>query len=124
MTRILVIDDDEAFRPMVKQMLEQAGYEVLEAANGKQGVEVFRAEVPDLVITDIIMPEQEGIETIMGLIKENPNAPVIAMSGGGRFTGIDVLGSARKFGAKQVLSKPFKRAELLEAVEEVLKGAA
>ena len=105
MARILVIDDDEAFRPMVKQMLEQAGHEVLEAANGKEGVKLYNAEAPDLVITDLIMPEQEGIETILGLVKENPDAPVIAMSGGGRFTGIDVLSSARKFGAKQALAK-------------------
>ncbi len=124
MARILVIDDDDAFRPMVKQMLEQAGHEVLEAADGKRGVELYQNETPDLVITDLIMPEQEGIETIIGLIKEDPKAPVIAMSGGGRFTGIDVLGSARKFGAKQTLAKPFKRSELLEVVDEVLKGAA
>ena len=124
MARILVIDDDEAFRPMVRQMLEHAGYEVLEAANGKQGLKIYEAETPDLVITDLIMPEFEGMETIMALLKDNPDAPVIAMSGGGRFTAIDVLSSARKFGAQQTLAKPFKRAELLAAVEQVLQGAA
>ena len=71
MARILVIDDEQAFRQMVRQMLENAGYEVLEATDGKDGLRVYEAEQPDLVITDLIMPEQEGIETIIGLRRLN-----------------------------------------------------
>ena len=124
MTRILVIDDEESFREMVRQMLEQAGYEVLEATDGKDGLNVYQAERPDLVITDLIMPEQEGIETIIGLRRENPDARIIAMSGGGRITAADFLGIARKFGARHILAKPFRRDQLLEAIRESLGETA
>ena len=124
MTRILVIDDEQAFRQMVRQMLEHAGYEVLEATDGKDGLNVYQAEQPDLVITDLIMPEQEGIETIIGLRRQNPDVPIIAMSGGGRITATDFLGIARKFGARHILAKPFRRDQLLEAIRDSLGETA
>ena len=120
MARILLIDDEAAFRQVTRQMLEQAGYEVLEAKDGKDGVSVYRTERPDLVITDLIMPEQEGIETIIELRQEDPEARIIAISGGGRITATDFLSIARKFGARHILAKPFRRDQLLEAIRDSL----
>lgn len=124
MARILVIDDEDAYRQMIRQMLEQAGYDVLEVSNGKDGLNVYQAEKPDLVITDLIMPEQEGIETIIGLRRENPDARIIAISGGGRIAATDFLPIARKFGARHVLAKPFRREQLLEAIRDSLGETA
>ena len=117
--RILVIDDDPAFRALMRVMLETSGYEVQEAGDGKAGVARYREEPSDVVITDILMPEQEGLETIRDLRHLDPQAKIIAMSVGGEGpTGY--LSIAVKFGAHRILHKPFSRDELLAAVADVL----
>lgn len=120
MPRILIIDDEEEMRSMLRQMLEQAGYDVQEAADGAQGIELCNATMPDLIITDIIMPEKEGVETIISLHRDEPDLPIIAISGGGRLAATDFLSMAKKFGARHALSKPFRREQLLDAVHDCL----
>lgn len=124
MARILVIDDNEGYRQMVRQMLEMAGYEVVDAEDGAEGVKVFQAERPDLVITDVIMPEQEGIETIIGLRRLDADIQIIAMSGGGGIDADDLLSIAGKLGAQQILAKPFRRDQLLASVRQGLETKA
>jgi CheY-like chemotaxis protein len=120
MVKILVIEDDDSFRSVLVQMLEKAGYEVLSAENGNQAMKYCREINPDLVLTDIIMPDKEGLETIQELLNLCPNLKIIAMSGGGRFGPNSYLPLAAKLGAKRTLQKPFMREELLTAISEVL----
>jgi DNA-binding response OmpR family regulator len=112
MARILVIDDDRDVREMLRRILEHDGHEVIEASNGEAGVRLYRERPADVVITDIIMPEKEGIETIRDLRRENPQIKIIAISGGGRIGPSDYLNAARMLGAKKTFSKPFSRQEL------------
>lgn len=118
--RVLIIDDDGMVRATLRMVLEDAGYEVQEAENGRRGVELFRRSPPDVVITDIIMPEQEGIETIIELRKQSPSLPIIAISGGVHTGTLDVLAFARRLGADEILAKPFGPGEMVEAVERIL----
>jgi CheY-like chemotaxis protein len=118
--RILVIDDEPQVRAMLRQMLERGGYEVLEAEEGRAGIKLYQEQAPDLIITDILMPGKEGIETILALRKAHPSVKIIAISGGGRMGKLDVLPIAKSFGAVRTLAKPFEREELLEAVQSVL----
>lgn len=117
MPQILVIDDVDAARTTICRMLERAGYDVLEACNGKEGLKMFEKYAPEVVVSDILMPEMEGIETIRALRKRNPELPIIAIT-----ASIDTpyLEMAMKFGAICGLYKPFKSAELLEAVQKAL----
>jgi DNA-binding NtrC family response regulator len=124
MTKILVIDDDAVVRKTVVYLLEGAGYNVLSAEDGKRGMVLFRSEQPDLVITDIIMPEQEGIQTITEMHSEKPDARIIAMSGGGRIGNVDFLKIAQELGAMDAIPKPFDSDELLTIVENCLAGRA
>jgi len=120
MVRILIIDDDPNVRQMLSNMLEREGFATETAVNGSQGMTMFRANPADLVITDIIMPEQEGIETIRQIKAEYPATPIIAMSGGGRIGPSDYLSMAKLLGAVSTLAKPFDRAQLLLAVRSAL----
>lgn len=120
MAKILIIDDEAQFRKMLRQMLERAGFEVIEAADGKQGDKLFRIFLPSLIITDIFMPEREGLETIMGIKREFPNAKIIAVSGGGRGGDELFLKQAKQFGADRAFKKPFERHALLGAIAELL----
>ncbi len=120
MKRILVIDDDIQVRQMLKQMLERGGYAVVDASNGEEGIRLYRDEPTDLVITDIIMPEKEGIETIMELKREFPDVKIIAVSGGGRVDPGHYLEIAHRCGGDRTFTKPFDRAELLEAIQQLL----
>ena len=120
MARILIIDDDDQIRSMLKQMLAREGYEVLSASNGKEGIRLYREKQTDLVITDIIMPEKNGLETIMALRKDFPEVKVIAMSGGGRIGLKSYLQVAKRLGAVHTLTKPFEREEMLNVVREVI----
>ena len=122
MARILIIEDDEIVRGLIKRVLEKKDYEVLEAADGREGVQVYKEEPVDLIITDIIMPHKEGLETIRELIAENPDVKIIAISGGGRVSPYDYLEMAEKFGAVKTFEKPFEWDELIEAIEEILGG--
>ena len=120
MPRILIIDDDIPFRSVLKASLEEMGHDVREAKDGDEGVALYRHEPFDLVMTDLIMPGKEGIETIMDLRRITPGVKIIAMSGGGRVTSVDYLQIAKQVGAKQVLAKPFLYEELQAAINEVL----
>ncbi len=118
--RILVIDDEASIRTMLQQMLEGSGHEVAVAAQGAEGLTLFGEHPVDLVITDIFMPEKEGIETILELRQRSPQTKIIAISGGGRAGNLDILATAKNLGAHQTLAKPFERQELLDAVNAAL----
>lgn len=118
---ILVIDDEEPVRIALRQMLEKEGYGVEEAPNGAVGMELLRDHPADLMITDLFMPEKEGIETMIEVRKCFPQVKIIAMSGGGRVGALDLLPMAESFGALRTLAKPFERKELLDAVRAVLR---
>ena len=120
MSRILVVDDDESFRRLVCQVLLRGDHEVLAAPDGRAALSLFRKQPVDLVITDLIMPEKEGIETIMELRRLQPDLKIIAMSGGGRLGITDCLKMARHIGAARTLAKPFALQEILEAVTSLL----
>ena len=114
------MDDNEGFRKPLCQTLERAGYEVLSAADGAAALRLFRQQPVDLVITDIIMPEKEGLETIMELRRIKPELKIIAISGGGRIGAEDYLPLAEHLGAARTLAKPFSSAEIIEAVSGLL----
>ena len=122
MARILIIDDEPNVRSMLRRMLHQAGHQVSEASNGAEGIKLYEQNQPDLIITDILMPEKEGIETIIALHRADPDLPIIAISGGGRSGGTNFLSSAEKLGARHTLSKPFRGDQLLSAVSESLSA--
>ncbi len=121
MARILVIDDDGQVRTLLRMILEREGHEVVEAPDGNVGIELYRKEPADVVITDIFMPEKEGLETIMDLRLEYPEVKLIAISGGGHLKPHEYLVMARKLGARLTLTKPFERDGLLEAVTGILE---
>ena len=118
---ILVIDDDETIRELLRAILEREGYRVLEAPDGGEGLKQFTETPTDLVITDLIMPGKEGIETIRDLRRKFPDVKIIAVSGGGRIGPDSYLKMAKGVGALRTLSKPFDRTVLLETVEEVIE---
>jgi len=118
--RILIIDDDEQIRILLRQVMEWAGHEVIEAADGREGMHQQRKQEADLVITDLIMPEQEGLETITLLKREYPLIKIIAISGGGRIGPDAYLPAAQELGADRVFSKPFDVRELATTVKELL----
>ena len=111
--KVLVIDDDHLVRYTLSKILQRNGYDVVTASDGKRAMAVFRDERPDVVITDIIMPEQEGIETILKIRSERPEVKIIAISGGARTRNVDYLEMAEGFGADDVIPKPFEAEELL-----------
>lgn len=119
--RILIIDDDDRTRKLFRKILEREAYEVLEAANGKEGINLYRRESADLVITDIIMPEKEGIETIMELRREFPDVKIMAMSGGGHVDAESYLDVAKKMGAAETLTKPASPEELLKTISKIFE---
>ena len=120
MQKILVIDDDAAILEVVNEILKREGYEVASVTNAREALEKFQDGRFDLVITDLFMPDKEGLETILDLRRKDREVRIIAMSGGGSIGANDSLSMARKFGAKQTLTKPFSRSELLAAVAMVL----
>jgi CheY-like chemotaxis protein len=120
MPRILIIDDDDIIKRMLRRMLTRAGYDVLDAADGKEGIERFRENDVDLVITDLIMPEKEGLEMIMELKTDFPDIKIIAMSGGAQMGPEGYLQLADALGAQRTLKKPIAREDLLAAIEEIL----
>ena len=124
MPKILVIDDDALVRASIVLLLMDAGYQVSSAENGALGMAVFRSEQPDLIITDIIMPEQEGIQTITEIRKDKSDAKIIAISGGARVGHADFLKIALVLGAMATISKPFDQDELLTLVKDCLAGRA
>jgi len=121
--RILIVEDDDELRTVLRQFLEQEGYGVVEAADGRAAMEMQRQTGADLVITDIVMPEMDGIETIMALRRGFPSVKIIAISGGERVGPRAFLNLAKVLGAHRTLHKPFVFEDMLEAVEELLGEA-
>ena len=122
MYSILIIDDDEKFRVMLRNMLERANYDVAEACEGGEGIRVALGRHFHLAIVDLIMPEKEGIETIMEMRKILPNLKIIAISGGGRMKPESLLQAAKTMGAHQTFTKPIDQEEMLGAVKELILG--
>jgi DNA-binding response OmpR family regulator len=131
MTKILIIDDDTEIRETLTYILEDAGYAVVVSADGVDGVKKFTREKPDLVITDIFMPHQEGIQTIREILAIAPDARILAASGG--FSTLDGIGitnkdfylrTAKKLGARDIISKPFEIDDLVRRVKRCLAEAA
>ncbi len=118
--RILLIDDEPMVCELVETMLSAAGHAVVVAANGRIGLEQLETSDIDLVLTDIIMPEVEGIEMVMTIRKRFPDKTIIAMSGGGRAGDMDFLAAARELGASAILRKPFTIKALNDAISEAL----
>ena len=119
MASILIIDDEEIIRALLRSVLEGAGYEVTEAANGRIGLELYRQNPRDLVITDILMPELNGLDMLLELTREFLRARVIAISGAGEEK--NVLDIAKLLGARQTFQKPFSVSKLLGAVRYELE---
>jgi CheY-like chemotaxis protein len=122
MAKILVIEDDDNMRLAIQHSLAGAGHTVLLAINGRDGMNALRQNAIDLVVTDLFMPEQDGLETIATLRKEHPKLPVIAISGG-NLVSEEMLSVAKELGAREVLQKPFGLAGLLAVVEKALGNA-
>lgn len=123
MAKILVIDDEPSILLMIKKMVEKAGHEADLALNGNEGIEKIEKNKPDLVITDIIMPQMEGLETILGLRKKYPKLKIIAISGGGRVGPEGYLSSAKLLGADRIFQKPLVQKDFMEAVTTLLNEA-
>ena len=120
MPKILIVDDDAPVRKMLRRILEGQGYEVLDAPNDDEGLELFNRQSPDLVITDIFMPRKGGIEMIRRLKEDYPLSKIIAISGG-CFVGPDTyLNLARAVGAERTLTKPIEKETLLNAVRTLI----
>ncbi len=121
MAVVLIIDDDSVITETTRMLLTREGYAALTAGNGNRGLKLCREHEIDVVLTDIIMPEKEGLETIRDLRREFPCIKIIAMSGGGRIDSHDYLELAGKLGAHRTLAKPFRKQALLKVLEEVLR---
>ena len=121
MARILIIDDEAMIRDLLVRILEREGYETVTASGGKDGIKIHRENPADLIITDLIMPEKEGIETIMELRRYFQDVKIIAMSGGGKIDPETYLQIAKTMGAIETIAKPFDLRELLKTVQELLE---
>jgi CheY-like chemotaxis protein len=122
MKTILIIDDSNEFRIIFRDMLRKAGYQVLEASSGQEGIDIYRRTPADLVVTDIIMPGKEGLETILDLKREFPGVKIIAVSGGG-FEGPSTYleGATLIGGVDRTFFKPFAMDPMLKAIKELLE---
>jgi CheY-like chemotaxis protein len=123
MAKLLVIDDNADLLPVLKLLLESAGHEVRTARDGAEGLVQFKLSRPDLVLTDIVMPEKDGVAVLLELRKVTPRPKIIAMSGG-TLRASQYLQMASKIGARRVLEKPFPNSVLLHAIDEVLAEPA
>lgn len=121
MHKILIVDDEQNLREGLRKALKVSGYNVKTAPNGKKGLDLSIKWNPDIIVTDIIMPEQDGIGFILEAQK-NSNAKIIAMSGGGKISAEDHLNIAKKLGACETLTKPFEFFELIEIIKGVIQN--
>ena len=122
MASILLVDDDDQFRTMLSEVLTRAGYQVQEASDGRQAITLYASQPTDLVVTDLVMPEKEGLEMIVEFKRLYPEGRIIAISGGGRCGSEENMKMAKALGAQRVLAKPFLHQEILDAVSQVLQG--
>jgi len=120
MSRILIVDDEENIRFVLAQALRKEGYDVFEAGDGDEALKMLEGQAVDLVVTDLLMPNREGLETIMEIQMNWPQTKIIAMSGGGRVKNTDFLSVAHKLGAKAVMKKPFSMAKFRDTVARVI----
>lgn len=123
MAKILVIDDDRMVRDTLKLIIQGSGHVAAFANDGREGLKMYAEFQPDLVITDLLMPEKEGIETICDLRKLRRDLPIIAISGGGRVGNADFLKVAHSLGANRTIAKPFDPDELIDTVAALLPKA-
>lgn len=125
MADILIIDDDPDILALTRSFLEREGHSIRAESDGRAGLKAFRAQGADLVLTDIFMPQEDGLEVIKNLRTLQPTLPIVAMSGGGRIVsvGAAALKAAKKTGAALTLKKPFTQDELVEAVGRALAAA-
>lgn len=119
--KVLVIDDDELIRMTLRVILQRENCIVVEAKNGNQGVAMFKRENPDIVITDILMPDKEGLTTISEIRACNTKVKIVAMSGGGNTKNLSFLQMAQKVGADQTINKPFKADDISILLASLLK---
>ena len=120
MAGILLVEDDNDLRGMLKNSLEKSKYVVIEASNGREASQKFNSALVDLVVTDLLMPEQDGIGLIMELKKSKPDIKIIAISGGGKAGPANYLNIAETLGADAVFAKPFSLQEFMAQVNELL----
>ena len=120
--QVLIIEDDDRLRTTLKKLLEQEGFMVQDAEEGNSGLALFKKTPADLVITDLIMPGKEGMETIIDIRKTNKDVKIIAISGGGRVRAAEYLPVAEIAGADMTLAKPFSFNQLLGKVNKLLDG--
>lgn len=124
MKRILIVEDDDAYRRSLEQILAKSGYVTVQAANGREALTSFDPGKIDAVVLDLIMPDIEGIETLSKLRRAHPGVKVLAISGGGQIGARDYLELASKLGAQETLAKPFTGEALINALERILGSAA
>jgi len=117
---ILVIDDEEAFRDYMTALLEKKRFKVITAENGISGEQKALKYKPDLIITDIVMPDKEGVEFIKSLRENDSVTPVIAVTGGNRVNAYSYLSMSKKLGANAILAKPFSKAEILKVIHDLI----
>ncbi|MBL8771538.1 MAG: response regulator [Phenylobacterium sp.] len=122
--RVLIIDDDPALLRLMSMAFQQAGFGVVAADNGRKGIRLASAHRPDLVVTDIVMPDIEGIGAIRAMKQVARPPKIIAISGAGRARGADYLSWAKHLGADEVLAKPFRMSELVKMSQSVIAGGA
>jgi CheY-like chemotaxis protein len=118
--RILVVDDDEQLRLLARIVLEGQGFDVVEAGNGREALHAFAEQAADVVVTDLYMPEEDGLELIQEIRRYIPRVPIVATSGGGRYQDLSALHAAGVLGADEVLEKPFSVENLVSAVRRCL----
>jgi CheY-like chemotaxis protein len=120
MADILVVDDDRFLRLLIKRALETAGHTVFDCENGRKAVEHIEREHIDLLITDILMPEMDGVEAVRAIRRLRPDLPILAISAGGPAKAGDFLGLAQAFGATETLPKPFRPEDVVAAAARLL----
>ena len=124
MALILVVDDEASIRRMLRETLVREGHEVIEAERSSTDLRMIEHRVPDLVVTDLMMPEKDGLELLLDLRRAHPEMRVVAISGGGRNAWSEALDVAKRFGAFRTLAKPFSLDEFVAVVREALNRAA
>lgn len=124
MAKIVLVDDDDLVREFAELALTRAGHTVLPAGSAKEALLILDRDTVDLLITDIFMPESDGLELVRKVRQRRPDLPVLAISGGGRAVGLDYLHAARIFGAGDTLNKPFAPRTLTTKVADMLEAAA
>lgn len=123
MASVLVVEDEKLVRRALNKMLRAGGHDVTEVEDGQRALSYLERHPADVVVTDIVMPGKDGLETIAELRRRFPNAKIIAISGGARPSGADALKAAKALGADRILAKPFRQDAILVMVDELMRSA-